>query len=70
MLAEIDLAALERNLALIRDFSPVAFDAYRSSYGHGIPTAARLMQSRCFAVANGEATEIRMVGIILIWVLY
>ncbi|MDB0030837.1 alanine racemase [Opitutales bacterium] len=68
--AEINLAALERNLRLIRDSLPphvryvsvVKADAY----GHGIhPTAARLMQSGVdlFAVANiKEATEIREMG--------
>ena len=65
--AEIDLAALERNIALIRKtlsdriryVSVVKADAY----GHGIlPTTARLMQSGVdlFAVANvKEAAEIR-----------
>ena len=68
--AEINLAALERNLRLIRDSLPphvryvsvVKADAY----GHGIhPTAARLMQSRVdlFAVANvKEASEIREIA--------
>ena len=68
--AEINLAALERNLRLIRDSLPqnvhyisvVKADAY----GHGIhPTAARLMQSGVdvFAVANvQEASEIREMG--------
>jgi alanine racemase len=68
--AEINLAALERNLRLIRDSLPknvryisvVKADAY----GHGIhPTAARLMQSGVdvFAVANvREASEIREMG--------
>ena len=68
--AEINLAALERNLGLIRDSLPqnvhyisvVKADAY----GHGIhPTAARLMQSGVdvFAVANvQEASEIREMG--------
>ena len=68
--AEINLAALERNLRLIKDSLPprvryisvVKADAY----GHGIlPTAARLMQSNIdlFAVANvKEASEIREMG--------
>lgn len=68
--AEINLAALERNLRLIKDSLPkrvryisvVKADAY----GHGIlPTAARLMQSNVdlFAVANvKEASEIREMG--------
>lgn len=68
--AEINLAALERNLRLIRNSLPshvryisvVKADAY----GHGIhPTAARLMQSGVdlFAVANvNEASEIREMG--------
>ena len=68
--AEINLAALERNLRLIKDSLPsrvryisvVKADAY----GHGIlPTAARLMQSDVdlFAVANvKEASEIREMG--------
>ena len=68
--AEINLAALERNLRLIRNSLPrniryisvVKADAY----GHGIhPTAARLMQSGVdvFAVANvKEASEIREMG--------
>lgn len=68
--AEINLAALERNLRLIRDSLPphvryvsvVKADAY----GHGIhPTAARLMQSGVdlFAVANvKEASEIREIA--------
>ena len=68
--AEINLAALERNLRLIKDSLPshvryisvVKADAY----GHGIlPTAARLMQSGVdlFAVANvKEASVIREMG--------
>ena len=64
------MAALERNLRLIRDSLPphvryvsvVKADAY----GHGIhPTAARLMQSGVdlFAVANvKEASEIREIA--------
>ena len=68
--AEINLAALERNLMLIKNSLPnrvryisvVKADAY----GHGIlPTAARLMQSGVdlFAVANvKEASEIREMG--------
>ena len=65
--AEIDLAALERNLALIRKLCPKALRyvsvVKADAYGHGIlPTAARLMQSGVdlFAVANvKEAAEIR-----------
>ena len=68
--AEIDLAALERNLALIRDSLPSGIRyisvVKADAYGHGIhPTAARLMQSKVdvFAVANvREATEIREMG--------
>ncbi|MBO94851.1 MAG: alanine racemase [Opitutales bacterium] len=68
--AEIDLAALERNLRLIRKALPsgVRYVAVvkADAYGHGIhPTAARLMQSGVdlFAVANvREATEIREMG--------
>ena len=65
--AEIDLAALERNLALIRKALPESIRyvsvVKADAYGHGIlPTAARLMQSGVdlFAVANvREAAEIR-----------
>lgn len=65
--AEIDLAALERNLALIRKTLPESIRyvsvVKADAYGHGIlPTAARLMQSGVdlFAVANvKEAGEIR-----------
>ena len=68
--AEIDLAALERNLALIRDSLPSGIRyisvVKADAYGHGIhATAARLMQSKVdvFAVANvREATEIREMG--------
>jgi alanine racemase len=68
--AEIDLAALERNLRLIRASLPpymryvavVKADAY----GHGLPqAAARLMHAGAdlFAVANiGEATALREIG--------
>jgi alanine racemase len=69
--AEIDLAALERNLKLIRASLPphmryvavVKADAY----GHGLPqTAARLMHAGAdlFAVANvAEAAQVRELGI-------
>ncbi len=68
--AEINLAALERNLRLIRDSLPKHFRyvsvVKADAYGHGIhPTAARLMQSGVdlFAVANvKEASEIREMG--------
>ncbi len=68
--AEIDLAALERNLKLIRAALPSGFRyvsvVKADAYGHGIhPTAARLMQSDVdlFAVANvREAIEIREMG--------
>ena len=68
--AEIDLAALERNLGLIRSSLPRGIRyvsvVKADAYGHGIhPTAARLMQSGVdlFAVANvREATEIREMG--------
>jgi alanine racemase len=68
--AEIDLAALERNLRLIRASLPghmryvavVKADAY----GHGLPqTAARLMHAGAdlFAVANlAEAAALREIG--------
>ena len=66
--AEINLAALERNLRLIKDSLPshVRFISVvkADAYGHGIlPTAARLMQSGVdlFAVANvKEASVIRL----------
>ena len=65
--AEINLAALERNLSLIRKTLPSSIKyvsvVKADAYGHGIlPTAARLMQSGVdlFAVANvKEAAEIR-----------
>ena len=65
--AEIDLAALERNLDLIRRTLPQNIKyvsvVKADAYGHGImPTAARLMQSKIdlLAVANvNEAAEIR-----------
>ncbi|MFP6901279.1 MAG: alanine racemase [Opitutales bacterium] len=68
--AEIDLAALERNLRLIRKALPhgIRYVAVvkADAYGHGIlPTATRLMQSGVdlFAVANvREAAEIREIG--------
>lgn len=68
--AEIDLAALERNLRLIRAALP-AHMRYVSvvkadAYGHGLPqTAARLMHSGAdlFAVASlSEATAVRELG--------
>ncbi len=65
--AEIDLAALERNLKLIRASLPpnIRYVAVvkADAYGHGLPhTAARLMHSGAdlLAVANiGEAMTIR-----------
>ena len=68
--AEIDLAALERNLRLIRKALPpgIRYVAVvkADAYGHGIlHTATRLMQSGVdlFAVANvKEAAEIREMG--------
>lgn len=65
--AEIDLAALERNLRLIRASLPqdIRYVAVvkADAYGHGLPqTAARLMHAGAdlFAVANiGEAMTIR-----------
>ncbi len=68
--AEIDLAALERNLRLIRKALPAGIRyvavVKADAYGHGIlPTATRLMQSGVdlFAVANvKEAAEIREMG--------
>lgn len=68
--AEIDLAALERNLRLIRSSLP-AHIRYVSvvkadAYGHGLPhVAARLMHSGAdlFAVANlSEAAALRELG--------
>jgi alanine racemase len=68
--AEIDLAALERNIARIRSVLPKEMKyvsvVKADAYGHGIhPTAARLMQSGVdlFAVANvKEAMDIREMG--------
>ena len=68
--AEIDLAALERNLNRIRSALPTRIKyisvVKADAYGHGIhPTAARLMQSGVdlFAVANvKEAADIREMG--------
>jgi alanine racemase len=68
--AEIDLAALERNLRLIRASLPagVAYVAVvkADAYGHGLPqTATRLMHAGAdlFAVANvTEATALRELG--------
>jgi len=68
--AEIDLAALERNLALIRKSLPAGVRLISvvkaDAYGHGIhPTATRLMQAGVdtFAVANvKEAADIREMG--------
>lgn len=68
--AEIDLAALERNIARIRSALPKKMKyvsvVKADAYGHGIhPTAARLMQSGVdlFAVANvKEAMDIREMG--------
>ncbi len=68
--AEIDLAALERNLFKIRAALPkdIQFVAVvkADAYGHGLhQTVTRLMQSGAdmFAVANvGEATAIREMG--------
>jgi alanine racemase len=68
--AEIDLAALERNLVLIRKSLPSGVRLLSvvkaDAYGHGIhPTATRLMQSGVdlFAVANvKEAADIREMG--------
>jgi alanine racemase len=68
--AEIDLAALERNLRLIRATLP-AHTRYvavikADAYGHGLPqAAARLMHAGAdlFAVANvSEAAAIREIG--------
>ena len=68
--AEIDLAALERNLRLIRATlpAPVRYVAVvkADAYGHGLPqTAARLMHAGAdlFAVANlSEAATVRELG--------
>ncbi|MEK9773531.1 MAG: alanine racemase, partial [Opitutae bacterium] len=68
--AEIDLAALERNLNRIRTALPAGIKyisvVKADAYGHGIhPTAARLMQTGVdlFAVANvKEAMDIREMG--------
>ena len=68
--AEIDLAALERNLHKIRSALPPGIKyvsvVKADAYGHGIhPTAARLMQTGVdlFAVANvKEAMDIREMG--------
>ena len=68
--AEIDLAALERNLNKIRSALPEGIKyisvVKADAYGHGIhPTAARLMQTGVdlFAVANvKEAMDIREMG--------
>ncbi len=68
--AEIDLAALERNLNRIRSALPAGIKyisvVKADAYGHGIhPTAARLMQTGVdlFAVANvKEAMDIREMG--------
>ncbi|HEY4299830.1 MAG TPA: alanine racemase [Candidatus Didemnitutus sp.] len=65
--AEIDLAALERNLKLIRASLPAQIKyvavVKADAYGHGLPqTAARLMHAGAdlFGVANiGEAMTIR-----------
>lgn len=65
--AEIDLAALERNLRLIRAALPAGLRyvavVKADAYGHGLPqTAARLMHAGAdlFAVANiAEALSIR-----------
>jgi alanine racemase len=68
--AEIDLAALERNLRLIRASlpAPMRYVAVvkADAYGHGLPqTAARLMHAGAdlFAVANlSEAATVRELG--------
>ncbi|MEO6874805.1 MAG: alanine racemase [Opitutaceae bacterium] len=68
--AEIDLAALERNLRLIRASLPahIRYVAVvkADAYGHGLPqTVARLMHSGAdlFAVATlSEATAVRELG--------
>ena len=69
--AEIDLAALERNLRLIRASLPshIRYVAVvkADAYGHGLPqTAARLMHAGAdlFAVANvAEAAALRELGL-------
>jgi alanine racemase len=69
--AEIDLAALERNLKLIRASLPAGMRyvavVKADAYGHGLqPTAARLMHAGAdlFAVANlTEASELRELGL-------
>lgn len=68
--AEIDLAALERNLRLIRASLPAHMRyvavVKADAYGHGLPqTAARLMHAGAdlFAVATlSEATAVRELG--------
>jgi len=68
--AEIDLAALERNLGKIRTALPprVRYVAVvkADAYGHGLAqTVARLMQcgADCFAVANvREGADVREIG--------
>jgi alanine racemase len=68
--AEIDLAALERNLRLIRASLPPGMRyvavVKADAYGHGLPqTATRLMHAGAdlFAVANvAEATALRELG--------
>lgn len=68
--AEIDLAALERNLRLIRASLPARMRyvavVKADAYGHGLPqTAARLMHAGAdlFAVANlSEAATVRELG--------
>jgi len=68
--AEIDLAALERNLRLIRASLPAHMRyvavVKADAYGHGLPqTAARLMHAGAdlFAVATlAEATTVRELG--------
>ena len=63
--AEIDLAALERNLALIRKSLPAGVRLISvvkaDAYGHGIHhTATRLMQ----AGADVDYTILKLVGIL------
>ena len=68
--AEIDLAALERNLRRVRQALPGGLKyiavVKADAYGHGLqPTASRLMRSGAdmFAVANlAEAAQIREIG--------
>lgn len=68
--AEIDLAALERNLRLIRATLPAHMRyvavVKADAYGHGLPqVAARLMHAGAdlFAVANlAEAVALREIG--------